>query len=100
MNWVKVFKNGPSNICGRLSSTNFTLSILEYLDPTVVLSLLHCLKQFKTTNTIRFQFYQENHVQSNMKYTETFEKDSSVNYSVLYLSPCLDIYLHLVRSFL
>ena len=47
--WFQVFKNGPSKICGRqplkilkwtislqifqrLSSTNFTLSILEYLD--------------------------------------------------------------------
>ena len=36
--WVKVFQNGPSKICGRqplksFSCTNFTWSILEYLDP-------------------------------------------------------------------
>ena len=58
--WVKVFKNGASKICGRepfknlkrcglskqiisiqifwrLSSTNLTWSILEYLDPNVLL---------------------------------------------------------------
>ena len=57
-NWVRVFRNGPSKISGRqpfknlkwyglprqtislqmfkrLSSTNFTWSILEYLDPNV-----------------------------------------------------------------
>ena len=50
--WDKVFKNGPSKICGRqplkkfllkfyfhgfpqFSSTNFTLSILEYFVPYV-----------------------------------------------------------------
>ena len=56
--WIKVFMNGPSKICGRqplkhlnwydmskkttsiqifsrLSSTNFTWSILEYLDPCI-----------------------------------------------------------------
>ena len=31
--WVKVFKNGPSKICGRQPLKNFTLSILEYLNP-------------------------------------------------------------------
>ena len=31
--WVKVFKNGPSKICGRQSLKNFTWSILEYFDP-------------------------------------------------------------------
>ena len=49
--WDKIFKNGPSKICGRqplknlkghgllkLSSTNFTWSILEYLDPYVNLT--------------------------------------------------------------
>ena len=30
---VKVFKNGPSKVCERLSSTNFTWSILEYFVP-------------------------------------------------------------------
>ena len=43
-NWnirVKVFKNGPSKISGkqplkRLSSPNFTWSILKYLDPFVL----------------------------------------------------------------
>ena len=29
--WDKVFKNGPSKICGRQSVKNFTWSILEYL---------------------------------------------------------------------
>ena len=54
MKWVKVFKNGPSKICGRqllkiwsdmvclskskLSPTNFTWSILEYLDPNATQS--------------------------------------------------------------
>ena len=28
--WDKVFKNGPSKICGRQPSKNFTWSILEY----------------------------------------------------------------------
>ena len=28
--WGKVFKNGPSKICGRQPLKNFTLSILEY----------------------------------------------------------------------
>ena len=31
--WDKVFKNGPSKISQRLSSTNFTWSILEYSVP-------------------------------------------------------------------
>ena len=30
--WVNLFKNGPSNICGRLPLKNFTWSNLEYLD--------------------------------------------------------------------
>ena len=33
-NWGKVFKNGPSKICGRQSLKNFTWSILEYFVPT------------------------------------------------------------------
>ena len=28
--WDKIFKNGPSNICGRQPLKNFTWSILEY----------------------------------------------------------------------
>ena len=28
--WVKIFKNGPGKICGRQTSKNFTLSILQY----------------------------------------------------------------------
>ena len=28
--WAKVFKNGPSQICGRQPSKNFTWFILEY----------------------------------------------------------------------
>ena len=35
--WVKVFKNGPSKICGRQPLKKFTWSILEYLDPNVCL---------------------------------------------------------------
>ena len=31
--WEKIFKNGPSKICGRQSLKNFTLSILEYFVP-------------------------------------------------------------------
>ena len=31
--WVKLFKNGPSKICGRQPLKNFTWYILEYLDP-------------------------------------------------------------------
>ena len=30
--WAKVFKNGPSKICGRQPLKKFTWSILEYLD--------------------------------------------------------------------
>ena len=30
--WVKVFKNGPSKICGRQPLKNSTWSIFEYLD--------------------------------------------------------------------
>ena len=33
----KVFKNGPSEICGRQPLRNFTWSILEYFDPNVTL---------------------------------------------------------------
>ena len=32
---VKVFKNGPSKICGRQPSKSFTWSILEYINPCV-----------------------------------------------------------------
>ena len=31
--WGKVFKNGPSNICGRQRLKNFIWSNLEYLSP-------------------------------------------------------------------
>ena len=31
--WVKVFKNGPSKICGRQPLKNFTCFVLEYIDP-------------------------------------------------------------------
>ena len=37
LNWVKVFKNGPSKICERQPLKNFTYSILKYLDPTDML---------------------------------------------------------------
>ena len=67
--WVKVFKNGPSKICGRQSSTNFTWSIPEYLDPSVTLAaniylqqlysacsnFLWCLLQFP----FQYWFYKE-----------------------------------------
>ena len=33
--WVKVFKNGPSKICGRQPLKHFRWSILEYLDPYI-----------------------------------------------------------------
>ena len=42
--WVKVFKNGPSKICGREPSENFTWSILEYF---VANFILDCLKKKK-----------------------------------------------------
>ena len=35
-NWDKVFKNGPSKICGRQPLEIFTWSILEYFAPIVV----------------------------------------------------------------
>ena len=34
--WDKVSKNGPSKICQRLSSTNFTWSILKYFVPSMM----------------------------------------------------------------
>ena len=37
--WVKVFKNGPSKICGRQTLKNFTWPILEYLDPYMGLKI-------------------------------------------------------------
>ena len=37
--WVKVFKNGPSIICGRQPLKYFTWSIVEYLDPTFTIGL-------------------------------------------------------------
>ena len=54
--WDKVFKNGPSTICGRqswrvmvclaqrVSSTNFTWSILEYYVPNILWNSLWCTK--------------------------------------------------------
>ena len=35
MDQGKVFKNGPSKIFQRLPSTNFTWSILKYVDPNL-----------------------------------------------------------------
>ena len=41
--WDKVFKNGPSKICDRQSSTNFTWSILEYFVPYILnINILQC----------------------------------------------------------
>ena len=37
---TKVFKNGPSKICGRQPLKNLILSILEYLDPYFALAVL------------------------------------------------------------
>ena len=49
--WVKVFKNGLSKLFLRLPSTNFALSILEYLDPQIVQSifLTHASLMFLST---------------------------------------------------
>ena len=40
--WDKVFKNGPSNICGRQPLKNFTSSILEYF--VLYVTLMICIK--------------------------------------------------------
>ena len=40
--WVTVFKNGPSKICRRESLKSFTWSILEYLDPNVNIQVAYC----------------------------------------------------------
>ena len=37
--WDKVFKNGPSKICGRQPLKNFTWSILEYFVPYVTVKI-------------------------------------------------------------
>ena len=53
MFWVKVFKNRLSKIFYRLSFTNFTWYILEYLDPFYLIS--NCFKvhqQFQSTPTV------------------------------------------------
>ena len=42
---VNVFKNGPSKIFQRLSSTNFTWSILEYLDPNDIWSIVNKINE-------------------------------------------------------
>ena len=44
--WDKVFKNEPSKIFQRLSSINFTWSILEYLNPNVISSTMLFHKVF------------------------------------------------------
>ena len=36
LKWGKVFRNGPSEIFEKLSSTNFTWSILEYFVPNIL----------------------------------------------------------------
>ena len=48
--WDKVFKNGPSKICGkqpfeRLSYTNFTWSILEYFVPYCFMHIRDAIKR-------------------------------------------------------
>ena len=35
LKWEKVFKNGPSKICGRQPLKIFTWSVLEYLAPNL-----------------------------------------------------------------
>ena len=42
---VNVFKNGPSKIFRRLPSTNFTWSILEYLDPNDIWSIVNKINE-------------------------------------------------------
>ena len=39
--WVKIFKNGPSSICGRQPFKSFTWSTLEYFDPFKTLRNIH-----------------------------------------------------------
>ena len=41
--WDKLFKNGPSKICGRQPLKNFTWSILEYFVPHIVLESLYSM---------------------------------------------------------
>ena len=43
--WVKVFQNGPSQICGRQPLKNFTWSFFEHLDPFVHCTLFVRTKQ-------------------------------------------------------
>ena len=47
--WIKVFRNGPSKICGRQLLKNFVWSIFEYLDANMaeksmskIISLITC----------------------------------------------------------
>ena len=40
INWDKVFKNGPSKICGGQLLKNFTWTILEYFVPIVTQNIL------------------------------------------------------------
>ena len=51
--WGKVFKNGPSKICGREPSENFTWSILEYFVANVTLD---CLKNKNQKNILTVQW--------------------------------------------
>ena len=45
--WGRVFKNGPSKICGRQPLKIFTWSILEYFVPFVtgVITVFYSLRQ-------------------------------------------------------
>ena len=49
--WVKVFKNGPSKICGRQPLKIFTWYILKYFDPNV-LNRITALKFLKLVSKI------------------------------------------------
>ena len=42
--WGKVFKNGPSNVCGRQPIKKFIWSTLEYFDPNIFAKYISCGK--------------------------------------------------------
>ena len=56
--WVKIFKNVPSEICGRQLLKNFTWSILEYLDPYKTRKDFE-MKPFYTNGKLAEQYFYE-----------------------------------------
>ena len=54
--WIKVFKNGPSKICGRQPLKIFTWSILEYFVPYVVRASLWAVNLQKHFRPINFSW--------------------------------------------